>query len=453
MKSDFSCDLVIVGAGIAGQAVAAHLTEFEGIALVVDSGPKVSRTQKVSVSRKSSRLAPVDKYRSFGVGGTSAIWGGNLVPFTNLELENGRWPIDSVRTQNRITSSLEFLGFGDSSSYVAERWEEAFLNVGVGDVTVQEFFRLYQADKKILPTSSTPSPNLKFIEGLRCRSVRRVDDGGGFLLQFVSEENEEVTLEAKTVVLASGTFESARIMNNSKNLNFNRKILGRYFSTHVSGIVGVVSSGPKLELKNDQDRHLIRQEYLHFAAEGEPGLSAWKVTFLNVRTSLFELPSLGLDLPRVLGTLFLNFLRRKNTYMVNVDGDQIPAEQSRLQFLENGKCRVEHYVGESEIHALESVFQKLPDFLPHGSKLHKFINPQKRFIGKSHHLGGLRMANEAEDGIVDGNLEVMGEPGLFICSTAVFPTYSSANPTLMLVQLAIGLADFMSTRWNLEKSK
>jgi choline dehydrogenase-like flavoprotein len=63
------------------------------------------------------------------------------------------------------------------------------------------------------------------------------------------------------------------------------------------------------------------------------------------------------------------------------------------------------------------------------------------------------MANEAEDGIVDGNLEVMGEPGLFICSTAVFPTYSSANPTLMLVQLAIGLADFMSTRWNLEKSK
>jgi choline dehydrogenase-like flavoprotein len=57
------------------------------------------------------------------------------------------------------------------------------------------------------------------------------------------------------------------------------------------------------------------------------------------------------------------------------------------------------------------------------------------------------MASNTHDGIVDGNLEVIGEPGLFICSAGVFPSYSSANPTLLLVQLAIGLADFISNKW------
>ena len=56
-----------------------------------------------------------------------------------------------------------------------------------------------------------------------------------------------------------------------------------------------------------------------------------------------------------------------------------------------------------------------------------------------HHIGTARMAASPAEGVCDGNGEVFGTRGLFVCGAATFPTSGFANPTLTIVALALRL--------------
>ena len=58
-----------------------------------------------------------------------------------------------------------------------------------------------------------------------------------------------------------------------------------------------------------------------------------------------------------------------------------------------------------------------------------------------HIMGGSRMSNSPNDGVVDTNLNVFGISNLSIASLSVFPTGGVSNPTLTLMMLALRLAD------------
>jgi choline dehydrogenase-like flavoprotein len=49
--------------------------------------------------------------------------------------------------------------------------------------------------------------------------------------------------------------------------------------------------------------------------------------------------------------------------------------------------------------------------------------------------------------VVDANAMVHGVNGLFVAGSSVFPTGGHANPTLMLLALAIRLADHLKVRF------
>ena len=57
-----------------------------------------------------------------------------------------------------------------------------------------------------------------------------------------------------------------------------------------------------------------------------------------------------------------------------------------------------------------------------------------------HHMGGTRMANSAEKGVVDLNCRVFGQDNLYVAGSSVFPSGGEANPTLSIVQLSLRLA-------------
>lgn len=62
---------------------------------------------------------------------------------------------------------------------------------------------------------------------------------------------------------------------------------------------------------------------------------------------------------------------------------------------------------------------------------------------KSHPTGTTRMSNHPDNGVVDSNLQVHGISNLFVAGSSVFPTSGAANPTLVIVALAIRLADHL----------
>jgi choline dehydrogenase-like flavoprotein len=63
--------------------------------------------------------------------------------------------------------------------------------------------------------------------------------------------------------------------------------------------------------------------------------------------------------------------------------------------------------------------------------------------GGFHLMGTTRMHADARRGVVDPDLRVHGVSNLYVAGSSVFPTAGSGNPTMMLVALALRLADHL----------
>jgi nucleoside-diphosphate-sugar epimerase/choline dehydrogenase-like flavoprotein len=83
--------------------------------------------------------------------------------------------------------------------------------------------------------------------------------------------------------------------------------------------------------------------------------------------------------------------------------------------------------------------QVLPD--------HDLMHDPAAFVGRIkdsyHHMGGVRMAESPDEGVVDLDQRVHGTTNLFVCSSAVFPTCGFSNPTHTLLALSVRLADHL----------
>ena len=60
-----------------------------------------------------------------------------------------------------------------------------------------------------------------------------------------------------------------------------------------------------------------------------------------------------------------------------------------------------------------------------------------------HHMGGTRMSNSKEFGVVDSNCKVYGSKNLYIAGSSIFTTGGHNNPTLPIVQFTLRLADHL----------
>jgi hypothetical protein len=84
-------------------------------------------------------------------------------------------------------------------------------------------------------------------------------------------------------------------------------------------------------------------------------------------------------------------------------------------------------------------------------RLHDFVREDEpawlsRVADVNHHMGGARMSDTPEGGVVGTDLQVWGMPNCHVCSCSVFPTSSHSNPTLTLLALTARLADRIAPR-------
>jgi len=69
-----------------------------------------------------------------------------------------------------------------------------------------------------------------------------------------------------------------------------------------------------------------------------------------------------------------------------------------------------------------------------------------KFMDGCHPSGTTRMADNPRDGVVDANCQVHGVDRLYVAGSSVFPTAGHANPTLMIVALAVRLSQHLKKR-------
>jgi choline dehydrogenase-like flavoprotein len=73
-----------------------------------------------------------------------------------------------------------------------------------------------------------------------------------------------------------------------------------------------------------------------------------------------------------------------------------------------------------------------------------YIN--ERVTGRNHHMGTTRMAANEKNGVVDPNCRVFGVQNLYVSGSSVFTTAGYGGPTMLIIALALRLADYMNTR-------
>ena len=72
------------------------------------------------------------------------------------------------------------------------------------------------------------------------------------------------------------------------------------------------------------------------------------------------------------------------------------------------------------------------------------FNIENILLDSSHHMGGTIMGVSKKNSFVNKNLQIHGVRNVYICSTSVFPTSGSLNPTMTLCSLAIKLAKYLN---------
>jgi choline dehydrogenase-like flavoprotein len=68
-----------------------------------------------------------------------------------------------------------------------------------------------------------------------------------------------------------------------------------------------------------------------------------------------------------------------------------------------------------------------------------------RLASAAHHLGTVRMSEDASSGCVDSNLKLHGFEGIYVCDGSVFTTSGNANPTMTCMALGSRLGELLSS--------
>src|SRR5437588_6958466 len=73
------------------------------------------------------------------------------------------------------------------------------------------------------------------------------------------------------------------------------------------------------------------------------------------------------------------------------------------------------------------------------------MNPNRIMMFTAHQMGTCRMGADPKNAVVDGNHEVYGVKGLFVCDGSVFPGSSGVNPMLSIMGLAHRASRYIKT--------
>lgn len=148
--------------------------------------------------------------------------------------------------------------------------------------------------------------------------------------------------------------------------------------------------------------------------------------------------------------------RADRAYPVELNAEQYPDPQSRITLSDShdrfGRPRIhlKWRTDEKTIEGLHTTLDLLRraiaaaglgtfDFDPAAVETH--IAPQG-----GHHIGTVRMADEASRGVVDANGELFHTRALFVAGSALFPTSGAANPTLLAVAIALRQSAYLKQR-------
>lgn len=219
----------------------------------------------------------------------------------------------------------------------------------------------------------------------------------------------------------------------------------------VKTLLGGASKGPRRlwQILKDQRRELV--SHLCIVLIDGPGIFGQLAAVAYTR--LFQKRRLPMVLPPKKTNRFPLFYQTEHTPLwdsrvlldhSSLDDFGMPRLEARIRFSE-----IDHRTVTTFISLFKERLEKsgLGSFHLSNEEQEFLAHPERQeFNSNSHNIGTTRMSTAANAGVVDVNCKVHSVANLYVAGSSVFPTSSHANPTLMIIALALRLADHLKSK-------
>lgn len=487
-------DFTIVGAGTAGIFLAVKLALKGRNVLIIESGQNginpESQQLNTAINSGNKLMNTHNWGRKRALGGTTLAWGGQALPFCEIDFKkndwvpNSGWPIDYNDLLYHYSRANEFMGV-DLLDYRNEIFKLIKISDPGFDKNKLDFHVSKWAKEKnfykILQKYNLP--NIDIIYNALLKNVTH-ENGKIKSVEIINNKGKSLNFPISNLILANGTIESVRTLLHNKLSN--SPLLGKAFMDHPCIEVGFVVQKDEFKLQSLFAPHITKGKYFSLRLSlAEQEIVNKKL--LSCSAGLMFSPKSGETNPYTEIKLFLKGLKPKN--LIGAVKHSKSLFSSLLIFLKYGfhfKSKFEGKVvlmteqepslnstieltNELDLAGLpvpaiqweispktwetivttsinvKEEFNRLGlgnvILYPH-VKLEE--NNWKEYLSDvCHHMGGAKMSENPEEGVVDKNLKVWGMENLYVCSPAVFPTGSHSNPVLTLLALSNRLSDFL----------
>jgi hypothetical protein len=439
-------DFIIIGSGPASVTLSNELIKKNYSILMIEKGNlKKSRFEKVFYKKLPVKL----KSRTFVLGGTSSTWSGVSSYMTDFEIKSrfnsefiNLWPIKYSELIKYYYKLDKKYGF-NYGRLIKSR----------NDTAPFEIRKFHFLDKPVNFRDHIKYNKIDIICNCEAMSVDDSTYGGTVNLRV---NNYNLTLTSNKIIICTGGIESIKLVLNSikdkklKNVK-NKKIIGRYYMDHPKFTLGYLRY-PKINLIK---KYFIKNNYYY-------GISLKKEIQkkLNVLNSYVRFESSKNDYDfkkklnlylifKVIFIKFIKFFYTTNLIKLKVFCEMSPNFNNKIYLNKNNKIQVDYNLSKIDVKTLYLLRDTLYNYFSFFPEKENKVKFSKSFLKNnikdaSHHMGGLIYSKNKKKFLVNKNLKIAGTKNIFVCSSSVFPTSGSVNPTMTICALAVRLANYLS---------
>ena len=484
-------DFTIIGCGAVGIHIALLLSRKGHSVLILESGQlgEDSERQKLNdaVANRQDVKSSVEWGRKRALGGTTIRWGGQSLPFQELDfqerpwLEASKWPIEYADLIPHYREAEAYLGVGTAGyfdSQLEQMGIESPLTSAYLDYHVSRWApepNMFKRHQKELETS------IDVLFNAHCKDVQH-NNGTCQSVTIQNFHGKSQKIQVNKLIIATGGVESVRFLM-LHGLS-DSPVLGRGFMEHPCMDLGTVVPNGESKKSSKTIEELQRAF----------GTRQWKGEKFGIRLSLssraqrelnhcnasaslmFETPSDAFDPYESLKGLLHQvniksfsllghigsitkaawlFLHHGFVYKPNAtirltimceqlasDGATLTVDQTNLDAFEQPKLKVNWVIGQPSWQVASAMGKKLKQELEQAFDVEVNLRPElfdefnsDVFSSVNHHMGGAVMGFNPESSVVSPTLQIHGSANAYLCSAAVFPSASHSNPTLTALAL------------------
>jgi choline dehydrogenase-like flavoprotein len=242
--------VVVIGAGAVGIHLAVQLAQRGRQVVVLESGSHTLRSfshetfEVIGRKHEGIRIG-----RSVALGGTSNLWGGQLVEFLPIDLEGrdwlpgSRWPVRFAELAPYYAETYESLGFDRHAQQDDAVWAE----IGKSKPELGNGIELFLTRWMKVPNLATHyrreiEANAKLVVVLGATAVGFQARGGRISgVDVVDEKGARHVVRGGDFVLGAGTIENARLLLHAADDSgwecpwHGNENIGRFFFDHLGG--------------------------------------------------------------------------------------------------------------------------------------------------------------------------------------------------------------------------